>query len=69
MKLLAVEERVCADPMWNGLLLGYPMLDRACLLLRRGCYSSAGLPGPELIKAALSPLSPRWQDTGQEHWE
>lgn len=63
MKLLAVGEHVCADPMWNCLLLGYPMLDRVCLLLRRGCYSKAGLPGPELIAAALSP---HWEDTGQE---
>uniref|UniRef100_A0A8D2NEY5 Kelch domain-containing protein 8B n=1 Tax=Zonotrichia albicollis TaxID=44394 RepID=A0A8D2NEY5_ZONAL len=40
--------------MWNGLLLGYLVLDRAFLLPRRGCCSRAGLPGPEPITAALS---------------
>lgn len=66
MKLLAVEEHVCAEPIWNGILLGYPVLDRACFLPRRGSWHRAGLPRPEPIAAALSS---HWQHTGQECWE
>lgn len=43
----------------------YPGLDRASLLLERGCCSRVGLPGSVPMAAVLCP----WQHAGQERWE